>query len=109
MYYKIEKGNRTFKSILLHYRERITDSSIGKLLAKYAINMSENKGYANEIYDLIEKINSESIKSAFKMQISKNLGFTRRGAFEVEILKDIERHILKASLNKLKLLIPTFP
>jgi hypothetical protein len=65
-----------------NHRERITDSSIGKLLAKYPIKISNNKGYPIEIYDIIEEINSDSIKSAFKMQISNNLGFTSRGAFE---------------------------
>lgn len=64
------------------HRERVTDSCIGKLLAKCPINMEENQGYPVEIYDLIEKINSDSMKSAFEMQISNNLGVTSRGAFE---------------------------
>lgn len=65
-----------------NYREEITDNCLGKLLAKYPIKISNNKGYPIEIYDIIEEINSDSIKSAFKMQISNNLGFTSRGAFE---------------------------
>lgn len=65
-----------------NHRERITDSCIGKLLAKYPINMPENKGFHNGIYNIIENINTESIKSAFHMQISNNLGFTSRGAYD---------------------------
>lgn len=65
-----------------NHREEITDRCIGKLLAKYPINISKNKGFPIEIYEMIEEINSDSINSAFEMQISNNLGFTSRGAFE---------------------------
>ena len=65
-----------------NYRVGITDSCIGKLLAKYPIDMKENKGFAIEIYDIIEEINSNEIKESFRVQISNNLGFTSRGAFE---------------------------
>lgn len=75
-----------------NYREEITDRCIGKLLAKYPINISNAKGYATEIYDIIEEINSENMNSSFEMQISNNLGFTSRGAFEGG---NIERHRAK--------------
>lgn len=79
------------------YRENSTDDCIGKLLAKYPINISEDKGFPIEIYDVIENINTERIKIAFEVQISNNLGFTSRGAFDGG---DIER--VKASFfNKL--------
>ena len=65
-----------------NHREEITDRCIGKLLAKYPINISKNNGYPIEIYEIIEDLNSDNIKSAFEMQISNNLGFTSRGAFE---------------------------
>lgn len=75
-----------------NHRKEITDRCIGKLLAKYPINISDTKGYPIEIYDIIEEINSDDIKSAFEMQISNNLGFTSRGAFEGG---NIERHRAK--------------
>jgi hypothetical protein len=75
-----------------NYREEITDRCIGKLFAKYPINISDTKGYPIEIYDIIEEINSNNINSAFEMQISNNLGFTSRGAFEGG---NIERHKAK--------------
>ncbi|MEC4092548.1 hypothetical protein [Myroides odoratimimus] len=65
-----------------NHRVKITDNCIGKLLAKYPINMKEDKGYPVEIYDIIEEINSDDIKEAFRTQISNNLGLTTRGAFE---------------------------
>lgn len=64
------------------YREFSTDNCIGKLLAKYPINISEGKGFPFEIYEIIENINTESIKDAFEVQLSNNLGYTSRGAFE---------------------------
>lgn len=75
-----------------NHREEITDRCIGKLLAKYPIDISNTKGYPIEIYDVIEEINSDNINSAFEMQISNNLGFTSRGAFEGG---NIERHRAK--------------
>lgn len=65
-----------------NHRVKITDDCIGKLLAKYPINMKENKGFPVEIYDIIEEIGTDEIKVAFQIQISNNLGFTSRGAFE---------------------------
>lgn len=73
-------------------RDEITDRCIGKLLAKYPIDMTDKKGYPVEIYDIIEEINSENINSAFEMQISNNLGFTSRGVFDGG---NIERHRAK--------------
>ncbi|WP_395093257.1 hypothetical protein ACF3NR_03350 [Vaginella massiliensis] len=65
-----------------NHRVAITDNCIGKLLAKYPINIKENKGFPTEIYDIIEEMGTKEIKEAFSMQISNNLGFTSRGAFE---------------------------
>ncbi|WP_291120012.1 hypothetical protein [Empedobacter sp. UBA7248] len=65
-----------------NHRIKITDDCIGKLLAKYPINMKENKGFPIEIYDIIEEIGTDEITTAFQIQISNNLGFTSRGAFE---------------------------
>lgn len=65
-----------------NHRVKITDRCIGKLLAKYSINMKENKGFPVEIYYVIEEIRTDEIKDAFQMQILNNLGFTSRGAFE---------------------------
>jgi len=64
-----------------NHRVKITDDCIGKLLAKYPINMKEAKGFPTEIYDMIEETDSVQIKNAFEVQISNNLGFTSRGAF----------------------------
>lgn len=44
--------------------------------------MKENKGFPTDIYDIIEGVETDDIKNAFKVQISNNLGFTSRGAFE---------------------------
>lgn len=63
-------------------RVDVTDSCIGKLLAKHPINMKENQGYSIEIYDVLEEINNEYITESFRVQISNNLGLTGRGAFE---------------------------
>jgi hypothetical protein len=71
-----------------NHRTKITDDCIGKLLAKCPINLKENKGFPIEIYDVIEEIATENITTAFRIQISNNLGFTSRGAFEGG---DIER------------------
>jgi hypothetical protein len=60
----------------------VTDSCIGKLLAKHPINMKDIQGYPIEIYDVLEKINNKYITESFKVQISNNLSFTSRGAFE---------------------------
>ena len=63
-------------------RVAVTDSCIGQLLAKHPINMSEAEGYPVEIYDVLEEINNEDVMESFRVQISNNLGFTLRGAFE---------------------------
>lgn len=63
-------------------RVDITDSCLGKLLAKHPIDIRENQGYPAEIYDVLEEINNEHITESFRIQISNNLGFTSRGAFE---------------------------
>lgn len=65
-----------------NYRVEVTDNCLGKLFAKYPINMNENKGFPIEIYEIIEEINTAEIKNAFEIQISNNLGFTSRGAFD---------------------------
>jgi hypothetical protein len=80
--------NEVRELALKNYRVEVTDNSIGKLLAKYPINIKENKGFPVEIYDVIEEIGTEEFKNAFRMQISNNLGLTTRGAFEGG---DIER------------------
>jgi hypothetical protein len=72
-----------------NHRVKVTDDCIGKLLAKYPINIQEKKGFPVEIYDIIEEIGTEQILLAFRMQISNNLGFTSRSAFEGG---NIERH-----------------
>lgn len=64
-----------------NHRVKITDRSIGKLFARYNVNINENKGFPVEIYDLIEEIDSDDIKDAFQMQISNNFSFTSRSAF----------------------------
>lgn len=65
-----------------NHRTRMTDNSIGKLLARYPIDMKEKKGFPIEIYDVIEEVESDEIVNSFRIQISNNLGFTTRGAFE---------------------------
>jgi hypothetical protein len=65
-----------------NHRVEITDRCIGKLLAKYPINMKDGKGFSVEIYDVIEKINSIEIKDSFRVQLLNNSRFTGRGAFE---------------------------
>lgn len=64
-----------------NHREKVTEDCLGKLLAKYTIDLKESKGYHEAIYDIIEE-GSEEIKLAFRVQISNNLGFTSRAAFE---------------------------
>lgn len=80
--------NEVRELALNNHRVKITDNCIGMLLAKYPVNLEENKGYPVEIYDVIEEIGTEKIISAFAMQISNNLGFTSRSVFEGG---DIER------------------
>lgn len=63
-------------------RTKITDVYLGKLLAKYPVNMQDSKGFAVEIYDLIEDINTDQIKEGFNTQIYNNLSFTSRGAYD---------------------------
>lgn len=65
----------------INSRTKITDDCIGKLLAKYPVNMNEGKGFPIEIYNVIEEIGTKEIKLGFRVQISNNLGFTSRGAF----------------------------
>jgi len=65
-----------------HNRSKITDDCLGKLLAKYPINLKEQKGYPFEICDLIEDIGTEEIIDSFKAQIFNNLGSTSRGVFD---------------------------
>lgn len=65
-----------------NHRIKTTDGCIGRLLAKYPIDMKENKGFPTEIYDIIEEVETDEIRVAFETQISNNLGSTTRGAFE---------------------------
>jgi hypothetical protein len=65
-----------------HFRARVTDEHIGQLLAKYPINMGEMIAFPEEIYDLLEELDSEWIRPSFRRQISNNLGMTTRAAFE---------------------------
>ncbi len=64
-----------------NHRVRVTDDSIGKLLAKYPFNMKEMKGFHTCIYDIIEEGN-ENIRLSFRVEISNKLGFSTRAAFE---------------------------
>lgn len=70
-----------------NFRVRVVEDCIGKLLAKYPIDMAKGKGYPEAVYDIIEQ-GSDAIKISFRIQISNNLGFTSRAAFEGG---DIER------------------
>lgn len=63
-------------------RVEITDSCIGQLLAKYPISLNDKIGYPVEIYNVLEEIDSDIVRESFEVQISNNLGFTSRGAFE---------------------------
>lgn len=58
------------------------DNCIGKMLAKYPINLQEKRVFPIAIYNIIENINSSEMKLAFDVQLSNNLSFTSRGAFE---------------------------
>lgn len=64
-----------------NFRVRVTEDCIGKLLAKYPVDMAKGTGYPEAIYDIIEA-GSETLKLSFRIQISNNLGFTSRAAFE---------------------------
>jgi hypothetical protein len=64
------------------YRLKSADNQLGKLFAKYPIKMEEGTGYPVEIYDIIEEVGTDDIILSFRIQISNNLGFTSRGAFE---------------------------
>lgn len=89
-----------------NHREEVTDRCVGKLLAKYPINMSNNKGYPAEIYDVIEEINNDSIKSSFEMQISNNLGSTTRGAFEGGNIERYRAKFFNALFEDTKIIYP---
>lgn len=65
-----------------NHRVKITDDCIGKLIAQYPFDMKEQIGFPVEIYDIIERINTDELKTAFRVQISNSLGFTSRAAFE---------------------------
>lgn len=58
------------------------DNCIGKMLAKYPISLQEKKGFPKAIYNIIEAINTHEIKLAFDVQLSNNMSFTSRGAYE---------------------------
>lgn len=58
------------------------DNCIGKMLAKYPISLQEKKGFPQAIYNIIETINTHEIKLAFDVQLSNNMSFTSRGAYE---------------------------
>ena len=64
-----------------NFRIKITDNYIGELLAKYPINIKKSKGFNDVIYDIIEEIATDEVKTAFKTQIFNNLGSTTRGVF----------------------------
>jgi hypothetical protein len=65
----------------LEDRLEIADMQIGKLLAQYP---EKNKEYwpADAISDVLEFVNTESIKSNFSIAITNKRGFTSRTAFE---------------------------
>lgn len=89
-----------------NHREEVTDRCLGKLLAKYPINISDKKGYPIEIYDIIEEINSYNINSAFEMQISNNLGFTSRGAFEGGNIERYRAEFFNTLFEDTKIIFP---
>ncbi|ALM50142.1 hypothetical protein AMR72_15315 [Flavobacterium psychrophilum] len=65
----------------LEDRLEIADMQIGKLLAQYP---EKNKEYwpADAISDVLELVNTESIKNNFSIAITNKRGFTSRAAFE---------------------------
>ncbi|WP_454059236.1 hypothetical protein [Elizabethkingia ursingii] len=69
-------------------RTKVTDHYIGKLLARYPISILEDKGFAVEIYDILEEINTDEIKVAFYTQILNYTGYTGKSEFEG---REIER------------------
>jgi hypothetical protein len=87
-------------------RVDVTDSCIGKLLAKHPINMKENQGYPIEIYDVLEEINNEHITESFRVQISNNLGFTSRGAFEGGNIKRFRANFFNSLFEAIKFTHP---
>lgn len=91
---------------LKNYRIEVTDNSIGKLLAKYPINIKENKGFPVEIYDVIEEIGTEEFKNAFRMQISNNLGLTTRGAFEGGNIERFKANYFNSLFEEIKFTHP---
>ncbi|AVR44586.1 hypothetical protein C7S20_04515 [Christiangramia fulva] len=67
-------------------RLKVADSEIGKLLAQYPENVPE---WPNEtIFEVIESINSDSIKQNYSSGMFNKRSFTSRGAFDGG---DIER------------------
>ena len=89
-----------------NHRAEITDDYIGRLLAKYPINMKEKKGYPNEICDIIEEINTKEIIESFRVQISNNLGFTSRGAFEGGNIERFRANFFNSLFEKIKFTHP---
>jgi hypothetical protein len=67
----------------MNHRAKITDISLGHLLAKYPFYISKNKGFPSEIYDVLEgDISSDKMRQAFETQIENSLGMTTRGAYD---------------------------
>ncbi|MDV4042206.1 hypothetical protein CMT37_05110 [Elizabethkingia anophelis] len=63
-------------------RIKVADHYIGKLLARYPISILEYKGFAVEIYDILEEINTDEIKVAFYTQLLNYTGYTGKGESE---------------------------
>ena len=65
-----------------HHRIKVTDHYIGKLLARYPVSILENKGFAVEIYEVLEEVNTEEAKIAFHTQLLNYLGYTSKGELD---------------------------
>ncbi|WP_143884260.1 hypothetical protein [Chryseobacterium binzhouense] len=91
----------------INCREKITDINIGHLLAKYPIDISKNKGFPNEIYEVLEGDNaSDKMRQAFEIQISNSLGMTTRGAFDGGSIERYRASFFDNLFNETKLIYP---
>lgn len=90
----------------IHSREKITEICIGNLLAKYPIDMSKNKGFPTEIYDMLEDVGGDYMREAFETQIQNSLGMTTRGAFEGGNIERYRASFFDSLFKETKLIYP---
>ena len=91
----------------MNHRAKITDIILGHLLAKYPFNISKNKGFPSEIYDVLEgDLSSDKMRQAFETQIENSLGMTTRGAYDGGVIERYRASFFDSLFNETKLIYP---